>query len=250
MRKTLGRVAVLAMCVLVASAALAGSITGRGAGQPALQTIFRIDTPAPGATVFGIVEVRGYVAGSARRGARHAARRRRAGARCRHQPAAPGREDEIRQVLRRGLPVRPGLHDLVPGLELHRRQPHARDQGDVLEQRRGGPRGPHRDGGHDHRTRRRSARSTARATRRSTGCRTTSPACSRSSAGRSTTPASASGSARPAATRPPTRPATSSPTSRSWWTAWSSARRSTRCRGPTWRTPTRTSRAPSSPGSR
>ncbi len=61
MRKTLGRVAVLAMCVLVASAALAGSIIGRGAGAPAVQTVFRIDTPAPGATVFGIVEVRGFV---------------------------------------------------------------------------------------------------------------------------------------------------------------------------------------------
>jgi len=61
MRKTLGRVAVLAACVLVASAALAGSITGRGAAQPTLQTIFRVDTPAPGATVFGIVEVSGYV---------------------------------------------------------------------------------------------------------------------------------------------------------------------------------------------
>jgi N-acetylmuramoyl-L-alanine amidase len=61
MRKTLGRVAVLAACVLVASAALAGSITGRGAAQPTVQTIFRIDTPAPGATVFGIVGVSGYV---------------------------------------------------------------------------------------------------------------------------------------------------------------------------------------------
>ncbi|OYV98184.1 MAG: hypothetical protein B7Z68_01520, partial [Acidobacteria bacterium 21-70-11] len=53
--------AILATCVLVASAALAGTITGRGAAQPTLQTIFRIDTPAPGATVFGIVEVSGYV---------------------------------------------------------------------------------------------------------------------------------------------------------------------------------------------
>jgi hypothetical protein len=61
MRKTLGRVAILATCVLVAGAALAGTITGRGAAQPTLQTIFRIDTPAPGATVFGIVEVSGYV---------------------------------------------------------------------------------------------------------------------------------------------------------------------------------------------
>ncbi len=61
MRKTLGRVAILAACVFVAGAALAGSITGRGAAQPTVQTIFRVDTPAPGATVFGIVEVSGYV---------------------------------------------------------------------------------------------------------------------------------------------------------------------------------------------
>ena len=61
MRKTLGRTALLALCVLVASAALAGHITRRGVAQPALQTIFGIDTPAPGATVFGVVDVRGYV---------------------------------------------------------------------------------------------------------------------------------------------------------------------------------------------
>ena len=61
MRKTLGRSAVLATCLLVASAAVAGTFTGRGAGSPFVQTVFRIDTPAPGATVFGIVEVRGFV---------------------------------------------------------------------------------------------------------------------------------------------------------------------------------------------
>ena len=61
MRKTLGRTAVLAICLLVAGAAMAGTITGRGAGQPSVQTIFRIDTPAANATVFGIVDVTGYV---------------------------------------------------------------------------------------------------------------------------------------------------------------------------------------------
>ncbi|MCJ7441155.1 MAG: Ig-like domain-containing protein, partial [Thermoanaerobaculaceae bacterium] len=61
MRKTLGRTALLALCVLVASAALAGHITRRGVAQPALQTIFSIDAPAVSATVFGIVEVRGFV---------------------------------------------------------------------------------------------------------------------------------------------------------------------------------------------
>src|SRR5512136_1985761 len=61
MRKTLGRTALLALCVLVANAALAGTITRRGIARPLTQTIFRIDAPAVSATVFGIVEVRGYV---------------------------------------------------------------------------------------------------------------------------------------------------------------------------------------------
>ncbi len=61
MCKTLGRSAVLATCVLMAGAAVAGTFTGRGAGSPFVQTVFRIDTPAPGASVFGIVEVRGFV---------------------------------------------------------------------------------------------------------------------------------------------------------------------------------------------
>jgi hypothetical protein len=58
---TLGRAAFPALCVLMATTALAGSITPRGVAQPGMQTIFRIDKPADGATVFGIVEVRGYV---------------------------------------------------------------------------------------------------------------------------------------------------------------------------------------------
>ncbi len=61
MRKTLERAALLALCVLVATAALAGPIIRRGVAQPTLQTIFRIDTPAEGSTVFGIVDVRGFV---------------------------------------------------------------------------------------------------------------------------------------------------------------------------------------------
>ncbi len=61
MRKTLGRMVVFALCVLVAGAAVAGSITRRGTGQPSLQTVFGIDMPAANASVFGIVEVRGYV---------------------------------------------------------------------------------------------------------------------------------------------------------------------------------------------
>ncbi len=61
MRKTLGRIVVFALCGLVAGAALAGSITGRGIGQPSLQTVFGIDTPTASSTVFGIVEVRGFI---------------------------------------------------------------------------------------------------------------------------------------------------------------------------------------------
>jgi hypothetical protein len=61
MRKTLGGAALPVLCMLVTTAALAGSITTRGVAQPTLQTIFRIDTPAEGSTVFGIVEVKGYI---------------------------------------------------------------------------------------------------------------------------------------------------------------------------------------------
>jgi hypothetical protein len=61
MRKTLGGAVLLALCVFVATAALAGTLTPRGVAQPTLQTIFRIDTPADGSTVFGIVDVKGYV---------------------------------------------------------------------------------------------------------------------------------------------------------------------------------------------
>ena len=61
MRKSLGRTALLALCVFVASAAVAGHITRRGVAQPTLQTIFGFDAPAAGETVSGIVEVRGYL---------------------------------------------------------------------------------------------------------------------------------------------------------------------------------------------
>jgi len=61
MRKTLGSVVVLTLCMLMASVAAAGGITGRGTGQPVLNTAFSIDTPPANATVFGIVEVRGFV---------------------------------------------------------------------------------------------------------------------------------------------------------------------------------------------
>jgi len=61
MRKTLGSSVVIALCMLVASSVAAGTITGRGAGQPSLTTAFGIDTPAANATVFGIAEVRGFV---------------------------------------------------------------------------------------------------------------------------------------------------------------------------------------------
>lgn len=61
MRRILGKAAVLASCVLAASAVFAGHVTRRGAVQPASQTTFSVDTPVDGATVFGIVEVRGFL---------------------------------------------------------------------------------------------------------------------------------------------------------------------------------------------
>jgi hypothetical protein len=61
MRKTLGRVALLALCVLVASAAMAGHITRRGVVQPKTQTVYGFVAPVTNSTVFGIVEVYGYV---------------------------------------------------------------------------------------------------------------------------------------------------------------------------------------------
>jgi hypothetical protein len=61
MRKTLGRTALLALCVLVANSVLAGHITRRGVVKPTLQTIYGFAAPLTNSTVSGIVEVRGYV---------------------------------------------------------------------------------------------------------------------------------------------------------------------------------------------
>ncbi|HNX49235.1 MAG TPA: hypothetical protein PLS53_05080 [Thermoanaerobaculaceae bacterium] len=61
MRRTFRGVALVAAAALVASTVLAGGITKRGSVTPTRQTIFRIDTPSTNATVFGIVDVAGYV---------------------------------------------------------------------------------------------------------------------------------------------------------------------------------------------
>ncbi|MCS7182310.1 MAG: hypothetical protein NZ869_04290 [Thermoanaerobaculum sp.] len=61
--KTWVRVVALAACLLGSVAFVQASTVGRrvsSAGPPA-ETIFAIETPAPWATVFGIVEVKGYV---------------------------------------------------------------------------------------------------------------------------------------------------------------------------------------------
>ena len=61
MRKNLGIVAALGISTLLAGSALASGIHSRGAAAPQQQTIFSIDSPVNGATVFGIVEVRGFI---------------------------------------------------------------------------------------------------------------------------------------------------------------------------------------------
>ena len=61
MRRTFRGVALVAAAALVAGTALAGGITKRGSVTPTRQTIFRIDTPKAEQTVFGIVDVAGYV---------------------------------------------------------------------------------------------------------------------------------------------------------------------------------------------
>ena len=61
MRKDLGIGTALGICLLLAGTAVAAGIHSRGAAAPTQQTIFSIDTPVNGATVFGIVQVRGFV---------------------------------------------------------------------------------------------------------------------------------------------------------------------------------------------
>lgn len=61
MRETHKSLVIVGVCLLVAGTVFAGGINKLGSTAPTLQTIFRVDTPADGATVFGIVEVRGYV---------------------------------------------------------------------------------------------------------------------------------------------------------------------------------------------
>lgn len=60
MRGTVRGLLLLVVGLVVAYTAAAG-INDHGATQPSRQTIFGIDTPAPGATVFGIVEVKGFI---------------------------------------------------------------------------------------------------------------------------------------------------------------------------------------------
>lgn len=66
MRRVTRSAAVLGMCLLVTSAATAGTIARRGTVTPTTQTIWSVDSPADGATVYGIVPVRGFVMNPAR----------------------------------------------------------------------------------------------------------------------------------------------------------------------------------------
>ena len=56
MRRVTRSAAVLGMCLLVTSAATAGTIARRGTVTPTTQTIWSVDSPADGATVYGIVK--------------------------------------------------------------------------------------------------------------------------------------------------------------------------------------------------
>ncbi|MBP1620934.1 MAG: mannosyl-glycoendo-beta-N-acetylglucosaminidase family protein, partial [Acidobacteria bacterium] len=62
MRNTVRSLVLFALCLTLAAAVATAGINKRGTAGPMQQTIFRIDTPAEGATVFGIVQVKGYVA--------------------------------------------------------------------------------------------------------------------------------------------------------------------------------------------
>ena len=61
MRNTVRSLVLFALGLTVAAAVATAGINKRGTAGPMQQTIFRIDAPAEGATVFGIVEVKGYV---------------------------------------------------------------------------------------------------------------------------------------------------------------------------------------------
>ncbi|MFI5165590.1 MAG: hypothetical protein ACHQQS_03140 [Thermoanaerobaculales bacterium] len=61
MHRNVVKVAILGVSFLFAGVVLAGGIHTRGSGAPTQQTIFSIDTPVDGATVFGIVQVSGFV---------------------------------------------------------------------------------------------------------------------------------------------------------------------------------------------
>lgn len=60
MRNTTRSVVVFVICVAVTGAAFASPVRPRGSSQPAEQTVFALETPAPNSTVFGIVEVQGF----------------------------------------------------------------------------------------------------------------------------------------------------------------------------------------------
>ncbi len=205
MRKTYQSLVIVGVCLLVAVGCLRGD-------QPAwhrpasVQTVFRVDTPADGQTVFGIVQVKGFILDP--RGVSMITLL--VDGVPVHDVDIDQPRDDVRRkyprVPRRAVPVRPRLHHVVPRHQLHERRAHDRDRGhlqrDSTVETLGAAHGDRRQ---RRTTRRRSAPSTARVTRRSTASRTSSPASTRSPGGRSTTPASARWPCRSAATRTSSR---------------------------------------------
>jgi hypothetical protein len=61
MHKGYGTVVIFAAFALVAGVALAGGINAHGTATPTGETVWSIDSPAPDATVYGIVDVRGFI---------------------------------------------------------------------------------------------------------------------------------------------------------------------------------------------
>ena len=61
MQKAIRTMFVFASCVAVAGTVLAAGVNPRGTAGAQQQTVFSLDTPAANATVFGIVEVKGFI---------------------------------------------------------------------------------------------------------------------------------------------------------------------------------------------
>lgn len=61
MRYTTRSIVIFVLAIVLAGAVHGSIVRPRGSAQPVQQTVFALETPVAGATVFGIVEVRGFV---------------------------------------------------------------------------------------------------------------------------------------------------------------------------------------------